>query len=83
MNNKTTDLINPTEHDMPLTGFVRLPSVLGPKGPIPMSKSAWYAGVKQGKYPQPVKLSARITCWRVEDIRTLIENPQAWEPAHG
>jgi predicted DNA-binding transcriptional regulator AlpA len=28
--------------------------------------------VKSGKYPKPVKLSARITAWPVEAIRTLI-----------
>ncbi|HUJ18938.1 MAG TPA: AlpA family phage regulatory protein [Nitrospirota bacterium] len=39
---------------------------------IPVSKSSWWAGVKSGKYPKPVKLSARCTCWRVEDIRSLI-----------
>jgi predicted DNA-binding transcriptional regulator AlpA len=33
--------------------------------------------VKAGRYPQPVKLGPRIKAWRVEDIRTLIEKPQA------
>jgi len=40
---------------------------------IPVSKSTWWAGVKSGRYPQPVRtLGARITAWRVEDIRELI-----------
>ena len=55
------------------TGFLRLPSILAPGGPIPVSKSTWWAGVKSGRFPQPVKLGPRITAWRVEDIRTLIE----------
>ena len=55
------------------TGFVRLSSILAPKGPIPISKSTWWAGVKEGRYPKPVKLGPRITAWRVEDIRALIE----------
>lgn len=59
------------------TGFLRLASVLAPRGPIPVSKSTWWAGVKAGRYPQPVKLGPRITAWRVEDIRALIEKPQA------
>jgi prophage regulatory protein len=29
--------------------------------------------VKSGRYPQPVKLGPRITAWRVEDIRRLID----------
>jgi hypothetical protein len=40
---------------------------------IPVSKSAW-SGRHQGwHYPKPVKLGPRITAWRVEDIRPLIE----------
>jgi predicted DNA-binding transcriptional regulator AlpA len=58
---------------LPDTGFVRLPSILAPKGPIPVSKSTWWAGVKSGRFPKSVKLGPRITAWRVEDIRTLIE----------
>ena len=58
---------------LPETGFLRLNSILAPKGPIPVSKSTWGAGVKTGRFPKPVKLGPRITAWRVEDIRTLIE----------
>ena len=57
---------------LPLTGFVRLPGILAPKGPIPVSRSTWWAGIKNGRYPKPVKLGPRITAWRVEDIRALI-----------
>lgn len=55
---------------LPSTGFVRLPAVLAV---IPVSKSTWWAGVKTGRYPKPVKLGQRITAWRAEDIRALIE----------
>ena len=58
---------------LPETGFVRLSAILSPCGPIPVSKSTWWAGVKEGRYPKPVKLGRRITAWRVEDIRKLIE----------
>ena len=57
----------------PKTGFLRLSSILAPKGPIPVGRSTWWAGVKEGKFPKPVKLGPRITVWRVEDIRALIE----------
>lgn len=56
-------------------GFMRLSSILAPSGPIPVSKSTWWAGVKSGRYPKPVKLGPRITAWRVEDIRALIAKP--------
>jgi len=55
---------------LPETGFVRLPDVLKV---FPVSKSTWWAGVKSGDYPKPVKLGQKMTAWRVEDIRALIE----------
>lgn len=58
---------------LPATGFLRLSAIIGPRGPIPVSKSTWWAGIKEGRYPRPVKLGPRITAWRVEDIRALIE----------
>ncbi len=57
---------------LPQAGFVRLPGILAPNGPIPVSRSTWWAGIKDGRYPKPVKLGPRITAWRVEDIRALI-----------
>jgi predicted DNA-binding transcriptional regulator AlpA len=62
---------------LPGTGFVRLASILSPSGPIPVSKSTWWAGVKGGRYPKPVKLGPRITAWRVDDIRALIDRGAA------
>lgn len=65
---------------LPETGFLRLPQIIGnrkaepPVPPIiPVCKSTWWAGIKSGRYPKPVKLGSRITAWRVEDIRALIE----------
>jgi prophage regulatory protein len=60
-------------NDFPRTGFVRLASILAPHGPIPVGRSTWWAGVKTGRFPKPVKLGPRTTAWKVEDIRSLIE----------
>lgn len=54
---------------LPEAGFVRLPTVLSV---FPVSRATWYNGIKDGKYPQPVKLSERISAWRTSDIRRLI-----------
>jgi predicted DNA-binding transcriptional regulator AlpA len=54
---------------LPETGFLRLPQVLAF---IPVGRSTLWAGIKQGKYPRPLKLSERITVWRAEDIREWI-----------
>lgn len=58
---------------LPETGFVRLPTVLQV---FPVSRSAWWAGVKSGRYPQGVKLGPRTTAWRSQDIRALIEKAE-------
>jgi predicted DNA-binding transcriptional regulator AlpA len=39
---------------------------------LPISRAAWWAGVKSGKFPQPVKLGSRTTCWRSEDILKIV-----------
>lgn len=57
---------------LPEIGFLRLRSIIAPYGPIPVSRSCWWAGVKSGRFPQPLKLSPGVTVWRVEDIRSLI-----------
>jgi prophage regulatory protein len=38
---------------------------------IPVSKSTWWAGVRCGRYPKPIKLSPRITVWKETDIDRL------------
>ena len=58
---------------LPNTGFVRLSGIIAPKGPLPISKSSWWEGVKAQRYPQPVKLGPRITAWRCEDVHAYIE----------
>jgi predicted DNA-binding transcriptional regulator AlpA len=60
-----------TEHrlTLPETGYVRLPTVLHV---YPVSRATWWQGVRDGRYPQPVKLGPRITAWRVADIRRLL-----------
>lgn len=55
---------------LPETGFVRLPQILSL---IPISRSAWWAGIREGRFPQGIKLGSKTTVWRAEDIRNLIE----------
>ena len=46
----------------------------GTFGYLPISKSAWWLGVAEGKYPQPIKLGPKTTCWRESDILALVNN---------
>jgi predicted DNA-binding transcriptional regulator AlpA len=55
---------------LPQTGFVRLPVILKI---FPIGRSTWWQGVKNGKYPKPVKLGKRTTAWKVKDIKDLID----------
>ncbi len=61
-----------TADGLPLSGFVRLRQILQPDGPLPISKSSWWAGIKAGRYPKPIKIGPRTTVWLVDDIRALI-----------
>ena len=64
---------------LPETGFLRLSQIVGNQNAIPpivpiipISKSSWWQGVSSGRYPAPLKLSPKVTVWRVEDIREMI-----------
>lgn len=51
------------------TTFLRLPQVLAI---IPVSKSAWWQGCKDGRFPKPIKLGPRTSAWRASDIAALV-----------
>jgi predicted DNA-binding transcriptional regulator AlpA len=57
----------------PQTGLVRLRDILAPRGPVPVSKSTWWEGVRRGHFPRPIKLGERISAWDAEDIWRLIK----------
>lgn len=65
---------------LPESGFLRQRQILGdpkanpPIAPIiPISPSSWWAGIRAGRYPQPVRLGPRTTAWRASDIRALLK----------
>ena len=60
--------------NLPNNALLRLPQVLAL---IPVSRSAWWAGCKSGRYPKPVKLGPRTTAWRAADIAALLEKRTA------
>jgi prophage regulatory protein len=64
------NMVDMNQQQLPETGFVRVPTILRI---IPISRSAWWEGVRSGKFPKSVKLGPRTTAWRVEDIRALID----------
>lgn len=66
-------------NSLPATGFLRLTQIIGnakanPPIPalIPVSKSTIWEWVKIGRFPRPIKLSAKVTVWKVEDVVAVI-----------
>jgi len=62
---------------LPETGFLRIWQIIGDKKKnitplIPIGRTTFLNGVRDGKFPQPVKLGERTTAWRTEDIKNLI-----------
>jgi predicted DNA-binding transcriptional regulator AlpA len=66
-------MIKINKSELPEMGFLRLPQVLHF---FPVSRGTWYNGIQAGKYPKPIKLSERISAWRVSDIKALIDATQ-------
>ena len=58
--------VNPCTH----SGFLRFKGV---QTKIPVSRATWYAGIKSGKYPKPIRLSEGVSVWRVSDIDALCQ----------
>ena len=46
----------------------------GNTGLIPVSDSTWWAWVKSGRAPAPIKLSAGVTVWRSTDVTAFAES---------
>lgn len=61
---------------LPTAGFARLRQIVGNPagtGPVPVSRATWYAWIKKGHAPAPVKIGPRASAWRVEDVRAFVE----------
>jgi len=63
---------------LPADGFLRVKQVLCF---LPISRSAWWAGVASGRFPKPVRLGPKTTAWRASDIKALIDRLGAGEAA--
>jgi prophage regulatory protein len=66
----------------PEFGLVRLAEIVAPNGVLPISRSSFLAGVKAGRFPQPVKLGPRTTAWDAAEIRAFIAALQDRDTTH-
>lgn len=61
-------------------GFYRLKSIIGDpkakpptKAIIPVSRSTWWQGVRDGRFPVGYKIGPNTTAWLQSDIHDLCE----------
>lgn len=54
--------------------LLRINSIVGKDGLLPIGKSTFWKGCREGIYPKPISLGKNITCWRQSDIEHLIEH---------
>jgi len=56
--------------DHPANGLLRLKAVLDL---LQISKSTFYQGISEGRFPPSVRLGRRISRWRAADVFRLVE----------
>ena len=56
---------------LPDYALIRLPDVLRL---YPVSKSHWWQGIKDKRYPKPIKLGVRAVGWRIGDVLALTKD---------
>jgi prophage regulatory protein len=60
-------------HEKPADALVRIGKIVGPNGLIPVSRSSFYQGIRDGIYPKAVKLGKRASAWRMSELMRVIE----------
>lgn len=63
----------------PPTRYLRLRHIIGNEklgipALLPISRSSWFAGVRDGRYPPPIKIGLRTAVWRADDIEHMLES---------
>lgn len=61
--------------DLPDSALLRW-SAWAPLSPI--SRSETHARVQEGRFPAPLRLSPKCSCWRVADLRAWLADPAGW-----
>ena len=56
---------------LPTKGFIREAQLIPTF--VPFSSATLWRKVKNGDVPRPVKLSERVTAWRLEDVHACLQ----------
>jgi predicted DNA-binding transcriptional regulator AlpA len=64
--------------------LIRLTTIIGDKKANPpieplidVCKASWYKGMKDGIYPQGIRMSPRVVMWRLSDVLTIVNGAPA------
>lgn len=68
--------------DLPDSSFVRLNQLLS-TAVIPFSAATAWRRVREGTFPQPVRISAQVTAWRVGEVRQWLKCPGEFTAQRG
>ena len=68
---KSSGCFSASFDNLPDTGFLRQAQLI--PYVVPISSATLWRGVVSGTFPRPVKLSERVTAWRVGDIRKWLD----------
>jgi hypothetical protein len=59
--------------------LIRLSNIIGNKKAnppieplVPVCKTSWLLGIKNGIYPQGIRLSPRVVLWRLSDVMAIV-----------
>ncbi len=62
--------VSPPDIDaLPDSALLRLPAVIAL---VQCSRSSWFAWVRSGHAPSPVRVGPRVVAWRAGEIRTFL-----------
>lgn len=64
-----------TTGELPATGFIRQSQLI--PAIVPFSSATLWRKVKAGTFPAPVKLSERVTAWKLESVRAWMNSRTA------
>lgn len=60
----------PLPESLTMDELLRLPAVLSI---VKIPKSSWWRGIKEERFPKPIKLGPRTSAWLTSDIKALID----------
>lgn len=63
-----TEVANASKPEAQNAVLWKLPQVLHH---YPVSRATWYAGIRAGRFPAPLKIGLRAVAWRSADVLAL------------